>query len=559
VTFAIEPGPVRPAFEEACRRLLDRRFSEALWAHRLDVWSGDADIQRKIGDRLGWLDAADAMRPHIPRLRTFAYSVRDAGFTDVVLLGMGGSSLASEVMRAAIGVAPGFPRFRVLDSVDPEAVRDAMAQPATTLFILASKSGSTIELISLSAEAERRLRAESVHDVGSHFVAITDDNTVLQRQAANQRFRDLFINPSDIGGRFSALSLFGLVPAAVMGIDIDALLATARDMAGQCRIADPESNPGLALGALIGAASIVGRDKLTLVLPASLERFGLWAEQLIAESTGKHGKGIVPVAESTFDVTRAEDRVVVAVTHSGASDTSFYQEARASHMPVVTLRIADGNALGAEFFRWEVATATAGWLLDINPFDEPNVQQAKDATRALLAGYAADHRLPVREPDAAIEGARIVRTAQAIASSHDGQAHSLGLLDLLRPRDYFALLAYLPPDDTPFLPTLNRIRSKVAEKAGCATMLGFGPRYLHSTGQLHKGGPNTGVFLIITAGPSEDLPVPGEPYSFGVLEMAQALGDFESLERTGRRAVHVHLPRRDPSLLERVAARILGD
>jgi glucose-6-phosphate isomerase len=489
------------------------------------------------------------MSVHAARVRAFADSVRQAGITDVVLLGMGGSSLVSEVMRASVGVASGFPRFRVLDSVDPEAVREAMERAATTLFILASKSGSTIELVSLAAEAERRLQPAVADGVGSHFVAITDDNTALHRRAIEQRFREAFINPSDIGGRFSALSLFGLVPAALMGIEIDRLSISGQDMAAQCRVDDPHQNPGVALGAFIAAASTTGRDKLTVLLPEPLNRFGLWAEQLVAESTGKQGKGIIPITDGAFDPSRARDRVLVAIVQNGEHDASIVENARAADIPLVTLHVPDVHALGAEFFRWEVATATAGWLLQINPFDEPNVQQAKDATGQLLASYAAHGRLPVREPHGAIDGARLVATGAATAD---------GLFNLVKPGDYFSLLAYLPPDDAAFLPTLNAIRTRIADQTGCATMLGFGPRYLHSTGQLFKGGPNTGVFLIVTAEPSGDLPVPGESYTFGILEMAQALGDFESLDRLGRRALHLHLPRRDPLLLQQVVNRILN-
>jgi glucose-6-phosphate isomerase len=556
VTFATDPGPLGPAFEQACRRLEHNRFSDALWARRLDLWSTDLAVQRKVSDRLGWLDAPTTMRTYVHRLRVFAESVRQASFTDVVLLGMGGSSLVSEVMRAVIGIARGFPRFRVLDTVDPDAVRDAMAQAASTLFILASKSGSTIELSSLAAEADRRVRTAEETEPGSHFVAITDEGTVLHRQALDRQFRDVFLNPSDIGGRFSALSLFGLVPSALMGIDIDALLDSAADMAAECRLDDPRRNPGLALGALMASGSRAGRDKLTLVMPEPLEPFGLWTEQLVAESTGKQSRGIVPICGERLDFERAQDRVAVAIDVSGTNVARFAEDARAAQIPFAVVEMPDVLALGGEFMRWEVATAAASWLLDINPFDEPNVQQAKDATRTLLAAYAEHRRLPVQEPDAIAEGSRIVLTAPARNLSGDNAGPVVP--DLLRPGDYFALLAYLPPDDPRFLPVLNAVRARVAESTGCATMLGFGPRYLHSTGQLHKGGPNTGVFLIVTAEPVEDLPVPGEPYSFGVLELAQALGDFESLERTGRRAVHVRLPRRDPSLLQQVADRIVG-
>jgi hypothetical protein len=437
-------------------------------------------------------------------------------------------------LRAIIGVAPGFPRFQVLDSIDPDAVRAAMARPATSLFVLASKSGSTIEPNAMAAEAERRVREAGVAEPGSRFVAITDEGTALHRRARDQRFRDVFINPADIGGRYSALSFFGLVPAALMGIDMEALLASARAMADECRIEDPRRNPGLALGAVMGAAALAGRDKLTLSLPPRLEPFGLWVEQLVAESTGKQGKGIVPITGEGGNVepdgaAPGDDRLIVKVD------------------------ITDSAALGAEFFRWEVATATAGLLLDINPFDEPNVQQAKDATRVLLDTYSAQHRLPVPEPDAAVEGIRTTLTDAARQASEG----PLTFLRLLRPPDYFGLLAYLPPDDEAFARVLRELRHTVATRSGCTTMLGYGPRYLHSTGQLHKGGPNTGVFIIVTAEVSPDLPIPGEPYSFGVLELAQALGDFESLNRTGRRALHLHLPRRDPDLLRRIGERLI--
>lgn len=534
MTFAINPGTIDVALEHAYRRLEQCRFAEALWTRRLEVWSDDRAVQQKISNRLGWLDASAIVYPHLPRLRAFAESIRDSGITDVVLLGMGGSSLAPEVLRASIGVAPGFPRFHVLDSVDPDAVRAAMGRPATSLFVLASKSGSTIEPNVMAAEAERRVREAGVTEPASRFVAITDEDTALHRRALDKRFREVFINPADIGGRYSALSFFGLVPAAIMGIDMDAMLASARAMADACRADDPRRNPGLALGAMMAAAALAGRDKLTLSLPARLASFGLWVEQLVAESTGKQGKGIVPItgeggSVEAGDVPPGDDRLVVKVD------------------------ITEPAELGGEFFRWEVATATAGLLLDINPFDEPNVQQAKDATRGLLDIYTAKHRLPVPEPDAAFESVQMTLT-DAARQAIDGP---LAFLRLLRPRDYFGVLAYLPSDAEAFARVLQELRHKVAARTGCATMLGYGPRYLHSTGQLHKGGPNTGVFIIVTADVSQDLPIPGEPYSFGVLELAQALGDFESLNRAGRRALHLHLPERDPNLFRRVIERLL--
>jgi hypothetical protein len=288
---------------------------------------------------------------------------------------------------------------------------------------------------------------------------------------------------------------------------------------------------------------------LILVLPPALERFGLWTEQLIAESTGKDGNGIVPILADGADPTRGEDRVVVAA-HIGGSAAPIC----GTPLPTATIHVPDVMALGAEFVRWEFATAAAGWLLGVNPFDEPNVQQAKEATRALLDVYATQQRLPTPEPHARIHGVRVTLSEAARAGLSGGAPDAP--LRLVRPRDYAALLAYLPPDDPRFMAVLMAARRRIAELAGCVVAVGFGPRYLHSTGQLHKGGPNTGVFVIVTAEPDGDLPVPGEPYSFGILEMAQALGDFQSLDRLSRRAVHLHLPRRDPALLERALQRI---
>jgi glucose-6-phosphate isomerase len=542
MTFAVHPEPIHAALHEAYRRLEESRFAEALWSRRLDLWSADPAVQQKIATRLGWLDSIPFVLPHLPRLRAFAESVRTSGITDVVLLGMGGSSLAPEVLRAVFGVARGFPRFQVLDSVDPDAIRAAMAHAGSSLFVLASKSGSTIEPNVMAQEAEWRLRSAGVAEPWSRFVAITDEGTALHARATTSGFRDTFVNPADIGGRYSALSFFGLVPAALMGIDLDALVSSGRAMASACRESDPRRNPGLALGALMAAGARSGRDKLTLVLPPRLRRFGLWVEQLVAESTGKHGQGVVPIVGEAGDEPIGEDRVVVA----------FDITREWGETPRLMSETARPGGLGGEFFRWEVATAAAGYLLGINPFDEPNVQQAKDATRALLETYTAHGTLPAVEPDAAIERVRLTLSRAARNAIGDPRA----FLELARPSDYIALLAFLPPEDAEFARALEGIRHEVAMKTGCVATLGYGPRYLHSTGQLHKGGPDTGVFLIVTGDPAPDLPIPGEPYSFGILELAQALGDFESLNKAGRRALHLHLPARDSRLLLRVCGNI---
>lgn len=547
-TFSITPGPIEGAFTACCRHLEQRRFVDALWQQRSDVWSDDPAVQKLVAGRLGWLRALDTVVPLLPRLRAAAEGVERDGFTDVVLLGMGGSSLGPEVLRQVVGPRASAPRFRVLDSVDPESVRDAMDRVSTSLFVLASKSGSTIEPTAMAAEARRRLVDAGHADWGGRFIAITDEGTALHRHALAERFREVFVNPSDIGGRYSVLSLFGMVPAALMGIDLGALCAQARAMEAACRATPISNNPGLALGAIMAAGATAGRDKLTLAFPARLGSLGLWVEQLVAESTGKRGKGVVPVVDEPRASVRGGDRLLVSSSlgdeHPEDLDLDLVT---AQGVPLVSLQVPEPMAIAAEFLRWEVATATAGFLLAINPFDEPNVQQAKAATRTLLDAYAEGGRLPVPEPDARLGGVRWT-LSEAARRERDGQAAAF--LDVLRPGDYCALLAYLPPDDRQWASLLEVLRARVAHRTGCATTSGYGPRYLHSTGQLHKGGPNHGVFVIVVAPPAEDLPVPGEPYSFAVLETAQALGDFQSLDHAGRRALMLQLEARDVQLLQ---------
>ena len=553
--FTVTPGALVKEFDAACARLDSVQFASALWNRKLDVWSADPEIQQLIANRLGWLRATDFVTPLVPRLHAFAESVKQSGFTDVVLLGMGGSSLAPEVLRQVLCPADRVPRFRVLDSVDPDAVRAAMDRARDTLFVIASKSGTTIEPNVMAEEAKRRVIAEGHTNWGSRFVAITDPDTALHRRATAEGFRDVFVNPPDIGGRYSALSLFGMVPAALMGLDVKGLLAGARAMEQACRHGRAGENPGLALGALMGAGARAGRDKLTLWVPPELQSFGLWVEQLVAESTGKKGKGVVPITGETTDIPLRGDRLVVALS-AGALRAPGLDRLGREDVPHALLDMSDVAALGAEFLRWEVATATAGLLLDINPFDEPNVQQAKDATRALLDRFRQQRQLPFPESHGSANGARLTLTEPAVSALGGSAAESF--LQVVGPTDYVALLAYVPSDDTRWEHALQTFRRAIAARTLTATSLGYGPRYLHSTGQLHKGGAPNGVFIVITADAAEDLPIPGEPYSFGVLEMAQALGDFQSLDRTGRRAMFVQLPRRDVELFEKVASQLLN-
>ncbi|MGH2607453.1 MAG: bifunctional transaldolase/phosoglucose isomerase [Tepidiformaceae bacterium] len=539
-------------------------FTRGLWAKKAELWSDDPDEQKRIANRLGWLEVPDLMAKSLGRLTRFVETVRKDGIKHVVLLGMGGSSLAPEVMRAVLGVQPAAPAFTMLDSTDPGAIDTVERALAIreTLFLVASKSGTTIEPNTLAAYFKRKLEAAGVKQSGRHLVAITDEGTQLHELAHQEGYRDIFVNPSDIGGRYSALSFFGMVPAALMDLDISGLLAWGRGMALLCGPTNAiGQNPGVALGIVMGSAARAGRDKLTLITGPRLRPFGLWVEQLIAESTGKKGTGIVPVAGEALGTPEVygDDRLFVRLRLHGGDPEEHDRDGkverlRAAGHPIVTIRLVEPLGIGAEFMRWEIATATAGVILGINPFDEPNVQQAKDATKALLKQYLAERSLASPAPQFTVDDVSL--TFNQVVLDKIGQEHRAAgpvlraFLDLIQPGDYVGLLAYLPP-----LPEverrLERLRGALGSRMRVGTTLGFGPRYLHSTGQLHKGGMNSGQFVVITADPKQDLTIPGEAFSFGVLELAQALGDFASLGVTGRRALRLHLPAADPAALDR--------
>ena len=538
-SLSFSPGPL----EQTIRTYqgLAERAAVGLFRKDPSIWSSDAAVQKKIVNRLGWLTSPAGMTDSIPRLRTFADEIRRNEISDVVLLGMGGSSLAPEVLRAILGAVPGWPRFRMIDSTDPAAVRSVATSPPRTVYVLASKSGTTIEPNSLAAHFRQQLEHAGVKRWADHFVAITDEGTDLAARARAERFRDLFINPADIGGRYSALSFFGLVPAAVMGHDVEALLGWGLAMLEEAAaVENAAANPAVGLGAAMGSAARMGSDKATLVVPPLFEPFGLWVEQLVAESTGKQGVGVVPIAgepPGAPDVYGTDRLFVhVRVGTTGETHAATVGALRAAGAPVVTVDVAEPLALGAEFVRWEIATAVAGAILDVNPFDEPNVQQAKDATRVLLDRYKKDGHLPEMAGDAPLAAAR----ATLSNAARNKQPDPNRFLTLLGPGEYFGLLTYLSPDEETER-EVARFRGAVRERTRAATMFGYGPRYLHSTGQLHKGGANNGVFLIVTAAPREDLQIPGEAFSFGTLELAQAIGDFQSLDAAGRRALHLHL------------------
>jgi transaldolase/glucose-6-phosphate isomerase len=557
--FRFSPGTMAEAVRE--RAAAAASAASGLWRRDPAVWSRDPIVQQKIANRLGWLASPALMLKSLDRIRAFAESVKRDGFTDIVLLGMGGSSLAPEVLREVVGVSRSWPRFHMLDSTDPAAVRAVSAPLKTTVFILASKSGTTIEPNSLAAHYRAALVSAGIAKWADHFVAITDDQTALAERARAEAFRETFINPTDIGGRYSAISLFGLVPAALMGQDVGALVESALAMMSTSEeVSDAAQHPAIGLGLAMAAGAQRGRNKLTLLAPSELEPLGLWIEQLVAESTGKRGEGVVPIVGEDSEVASSygHDRVFVDVTLETAPKQNGVDAGvlKQAGKPVVEISMTAPTDLGAEFVRWEIATAVAGALLGINPFDEPNVQQAKDATRVLLDQYKAAGRLPVGAADqTADNGLELTLTTSARERL---AANPARLLTLVQAGDYLGILAYLGPD--PALGNaLKRLRTSIGTATGAATMFGYGPRYLHSTGQLHKGGPNTGVFILITAPPQQDIPIPGEAFSFGTLEFAQALGDFASLDATGRRAVHVRLPSPDPQWIDRLCELLVDE
>ena len=523
--------------------VLERLIAEdtvgRIWARDADVFvpaRGNDEVTRAILNRLGWLTTPDDMQGVMERVRAFAESARAEGLDRVLLLGMGGSSLCAEVLRDVGGATPGWPDLIVLDTTDEGAIHRASAQldPARTIFIVASKSGGTIEVTSLERHF-RRLTDEALgaEAAGRRFVAITDPDTQLASHARDHGYRELFINPPDIGGRFSALSLFGLVPAALLGHDLGNFLASASDAAAGCQENAP-TNPGLSLGAFMVAAAEARRDKLTLLLPPSFKAFGLWVEQLVAESTGKQGVGLIPVAgEPRFEVAQyGTDRafVVVSTDEDQSLDGLAAELAHAGH-PVFPIRTRREH-LGAEFFRWEFATAVAGAGLSINPFDEPNVKEAKDQTSALLKDRASLDR------DRAPRGVALsTMAADGRPSSPEALAQLLGSIG---PHDYCGLLVWLTPE--PALDdALQNIRAAITRTTGAATTVGIGPRYLHSTGQYHKGGPDTGVFVVITGDDAIETEIPGAGYSFATLKRAQALGDLRALAAHERRVVRLHI------------------
>jgi transaldolase/glucose-6-phosphate isomerase len=537
------------------------RRMRRLWSRDASLWTG-----RDEARGLGWLGIVGHQLTGAGRFGQIAEEARNAGFTHALLLGMGGSSLCPEVLARTFGPTPGSPELHVLDSTDPAQIAafERKGDPARTLYIVSSKSGTTLEPnIFKQYFFERARRAAADGSPGERFIAITDPGSRLQSAAEADGFRKIFHGVPEIGGRYSALSDFGMVPAAIAGIDVTRLLERARDMAVACGPDTPTAaNPGLVLGTILGVAARGGRDKVTLFTSPGIKGLGAWLEQLLAESTGKEGRGLIPVdgERPAAPATYGSDRVFIYLRLASGPDP--VQDAAAAVLeragqPVVRITLGEPADLGGEFFRWEMATAVAGSILEINPFDQPDVEASKVATRALTDAYEKTGTLPPEKPFLESDGialfadpanaAALKQGVGAAAVKGDATSGDPALerslrahLNRLRPGDYFAILAYVEMNPA-HEAELQLIRHAVRDARQVATCVGFGPRFLHSTGQAYKGGPNTGVFLQVTCDDPRDLPVPDQAYTFGVVKAAQARGDFQVLAERGRRALRVHL------------------
>ena len=543
-------GSFQGCVDERLRAWQQQDVARRVWAKDPTLWS--TEPLPELADRLGWLDLPAAMPAEADPLASFARDVRQAGFSQVVLLGMGGSSLAAEVFERTIGPAAGWPALSVLDSTHPAAVAAVRRTTdlLSTLFVVSSKSGTTSETMACLRYFWHEL-ASRTRAPGDHFVAITDPGTPLERLALDRRFRRIFSGRPDVGGRYSALSVFGLVPAALMGIDLRELARRALAESHGCGAAVPaDANPALALGAAMGELASGGRDKLTFLVPPSLTALPGWIEQLVAESTGKQGRGIIPIADELLREPHeyGDDRLFVSLQYKKARDPQLdraLSELRLAGRPVIEIVLDDEQSAAGEFFRWELATAAAAIVLGVHPFDQPDVQLAKDLARRAMEGREQDSRASaVPEAEVSAGEAGLKRAADAWLAGAD-------------PRAYVAIQAYLQPTAT-MSEGLVRLREVIAARTRIATTVGYGPRLLHSTGQLHKGGPSTGLFLQLSDEPAQDVAVPETSYTFGQLIRAQAVGDLGALKQRARRVLRVNLGRDAEDGVQRVVDALLG-
>ncbi len=522
-----------------------------LWAHDASLWTNKDE-----GNWLGWLGIVDEQIAHNADFKKIADEIHNAGFTHLVLLGMGGSSLCVEVFGKTFGKKDGYPQVHILDSTDPAQIRtlESKIDITKTIVIVASKSGTTLEPnIFEQYFYEKVKQSVGAAEAGKRFIATTDPGSQMQKVAESHGFRHIFYGVPSIGGRYSALSNFGMIPAAIQGVDVPKFLDRAEEMVHACASAVPaDENPGAILGAILGTLQKSGRDKVTLFASPGISDLGAWLEQLLAESTGKEGKGLIPVDRESIGApdVYGKDRVFVYMRLEDGADAK--QDAGIATLekagqPVVRIQVANNYELGQEFFRWEIATAVAGSIIGINAFNQPDVEASKIETRKLTDEYEKSGSLPQETPFFEEKGVKLYsddKNAAALkqAAGKDAMltAYLRAHVNRLKEGDYFAVLGYVERNEQNRT-ELQSIREAVRDKKHVATCLGFGPRFLHSTGQAYKGGPNSGVFLQITCDDAADLPVPGKKYTFGIVKAAQARGDFNVLTERGRRALRVHL------------------
>ena len=564
-------GEYEAPVEKKLEELREQEIVRRLWEKDGSLWTDDKTEQEGIQNALGWLNIVEQMQEQVGDLEGFAEEIRAEGMTHAVVLGMGGSSLCPDVLAHTFGHREGYPQLEILDSTYPDAVRDLTQRidPARTLFIVSSKSGTTAEPLAFYHYFEQVAKDAGLAEPGKHFIAITDPGTPLEADARKQGFRRIFAGAPDIGGRYSALSNFGMVPAAVAGIDIRQLLSRAETMVHATQpCVNPAENPGVRLGTILGVLAKAGRDKLTFAVAPELSTFGWWLEQLIAESTGKSGTGIVPVEGEPLGEPSAygDDRqfVCIKMRHTGddragdATETDLDRRVRALEQaghPVVVLELTDVYDIGGEFFLWEIATATAGAILRINAFNQPNVQESKDNTNRLLADFERQGKLA--EPAPILESDGVAVSGPPLEAGTVSDYLSKFLREHVRSGSYVAFMAYIEPtaghDDL-----LKRIRVAERDRERVATTVGYGPRFLHSTGQLHKGGPSEGVFIQFVARPESDVPIPGKPFGFATLVAAQALGDYQALQKHDRPVIRVDLGTDVERGLQAIASALAG-
>ncbi len=563
----ISYGKLEKEVKAAYASLDEKQIPRLLFAQDPNLWGKDIEQTKEISHRLAWLTLPDNFTENADNLIAFARKIKEEGYVNAVLLGMGGSSLCSEVARETFGTANGYLQLFVLDNTSPEAILELenKINIEKTLFIVASKSGNTEETLSFFHFFYHQLEKKNADKPGNNFVAITDDGTPLVKVAEQYKFRKVFVNNPDLGGRYSVLSDFGLLPMALMGVDIKALLSSAKQMQNSCDGIPVAANPGISLGVVLDICERDGRDKVTFVLSSSISSFGYWVEQLLAESTGKEGKGLIPVNGELpgTPAVYGNDRIFIHMylpTDNNEEDEKTIKALEEVGHPIVRIKVANKLSLGGEYYRWEIAAAIAGIVMGINSFDQPNVEESKKNTSQLLEGWIKDGSFKKSDPLLKIEdisiyggkkaqllGAKYHESVGDFIKSFTAQAES---------GDYIALLPYFLMTDSR-TKILHAWRQQMRDELKEATTLLNGPRYLHSTGQLHKGGPDTGLYIILVGEEKEDLAIPGEKFGFATLHQAQALGDFRSLDDKGRRVIRIHLGKDIDSGLDKLYQSIV--